>query len=175
MRNGKHKLLWNQQLYQTRLNRDLAPHVIKVDNDTEWLAAFSTATRVPRTFGLLMKTRGSRDKSWAAVELVLRLCVHPRHVQIARIFPPGCSVPFLKYCRQMTIDFVFTQLSFWKENRFGANATYNYFCGVSNYASQMVVLDWFRNGDLRMPPLPLRGFSHLLPLQMQGRWHFHSC
>ena len=32
-------------------------------------------------------------------------------------------------------------LSFWKENRFGANATYNYFCGVSNYASQMVVLD----------------------------------
>ena len=67
MRNGKHKLLWNQQLYQTRLNRDLAPHVIKVDNDTEWLAAFSTATRVPRTFGLLMKTRGSRDKSWAAI------------------------------------------------------------------------------------------------------------
>ena len=48
-----------------RLNRDLAPHTIIVTNDTEWLAAFSTATRVPRMFGLL-KTRGSRDKSWAA-------------------------------------------------------------------------------------------------------------
>ena len=53
------------------LNRDLAPHTKMVINDTEWLAAFSTATRVPRTFGLL-KTRGSRDKSWAASQKVLR-------------------------------------------------------------------------------------------------------
>ena len=51
------------------LNRDLAPHTKMVINDTEWLAAFSTATRVPRTFGLLMKTRGSRDKSWAASKI----------------------------------------------------------------------------------------------------------
>ena len=45
------------------LNRDLAPHTIMVNNDTEWLAAFSTATRVPRTFGLLLKdTWLSRQK-----------------------------------------------------------------------------------------------------------------
>ena len=57
-----------------------------------------------------------------AVERVLRLCIVARLVHIARIFPPNFSVPVLKQCHQMTIQFVVQKLYAWKNTQFWSSA-----------------------------------------------------